>query len=326
MDNSVKQKIINYGKEAIENEIFALNNAKELLSDNFAKAVQMIAGAKKLVITGVGKSGIIGQKIAATFSSIGLPAHSMHSVDALHGDIGIIQKGDTVIMLSKSGSTDEIVRLMPFIKSRNANTISIVSDENSYLAINADITILIPIESEACPLNIVPTSSTTATLAIGDALAVAVMKLKDISIEDFSKQHPLGQIGRNITLQVKDIMHSGVKIPRVSSGELFKNSIIEMSNKKLGCVCVTNDIGELMGIITDGDVRRTLQKYDNLKDLKVDEVMSSHPSTISPNIFIGQALSLMSNRDSQISVLAVVDKDKKLAGIIRIHDIIRSGM
>jgi arabinose-5-phosphate isomerase len=326
MDNTQNNTIINNGKQAIENEILALNNAKELLGENFVKAVKMVAESKKLVVTGVGKSGIIGKKIAATFSSIGLPAHSMHSVDALHGDIGIIQKGDTVIMLSKSGSTDEIVRLMPFIKSRNANTISIVSDENSYLALHSDVTILVPIESEACPLNIVPTSSTTAALAIGDALAVAVMKLKNISIEDFSKQHPLGQIGRNITLQVKDIMHSGKKIPQVINGELFKNAIIEMSNKKLGCVCVTNIAGQLSGILTDGDVRRTLQKYDNLKELKVDEVMSQHPSFINPNVFLGEALSQMSNRDSQISVLAVVDENGKLVGVIRIHDIIRSGM
>lgn len=317
--------IINIGRDAVDNEIQALNNAKNLLGDNFVKAVNLIADSKKLVVTGVGKSGLIGQKIAATFSSLGLPAHSMHSVDALHGDIGIIEENDTVIMLSKSGSTDEIVRLMPFIKSRKANTIAIVSDENSYLAHNSDVTILIPIETEACPLNIVPTSSTTATLAIGDALAVAVMNVKNITIEDFSKQHPLGQIGRNITLQVKDVMHSGNKIPKVFSRELFKNSIIEMSNKKLGCVCVVDNDDVLRGIITDGDVRRTLQKYDNLRDLTVEDIMCNNPSTIEPDVFLGEALSQMSNRESQISVLAVTDSNK-LVGIIRVHDIIRSGM
>src|SRR5574344_1382490 len=191
------------GRKAFDDEISALIAAREHIVEKFAEAAQVIAKSERLVITGVGKSGLVGQKIAATFASIGKPAYFMHPVDALHGDIGIVRSGDTVIMLSKSGSTDEIVRLMPYIKSRSAFTISLVSDNTSYLAVNSDICLYLPIEREACPLNIVPTCSTTSALAMGDALAVAVMKISNITLEKFSLQHPLGQIGRNITLRVK---------------------------------------------------------------------------------------------------------------------------
>lgn len=314
------------GRKAFDDEISALIAARERIDEKFAEAAQVIAKSERLVITGVGKSGLVGQKIAATFASIGKPAYFMHPVDALHGDIGIVRPGDTVIMLSKSGSTDEIVRLMPYIKSRSAFTISLVSDNSSYLAVNSDICLYLPIEREACPLNIVPTCSTTSALAMGDALAVAVMKICNITLEKFSLQHPLGQIGRNITLRVKDIMHSGEKIPAVPVHSLFKTAIITMSAKKLGCVCVINENGELCGLITDGDVRRALHKYDNIGQLTVEDIMTKCPTYITDDLFLGEALAVMSNRESQISVLPVVDAEKKLLGVVRVHDIVRSGI
>ena len=307
-----EQTIVQIGKSVFANEISALNSAMELIDESFSRAADRIAKSDKIVISGVGKSGLIGQKIAATFSSIGKPAYFMHPVDALHGDIGIIRQGDTVLLLSKSGSTDEIVRLMPYIKSRSAFTIALVSEKDSYLGINSDICLHLPIESEACPLNIVPTSSTTSALAMGDALAVAVMEIQKITIEDFSMQHPLGQIGRNITLRVQDIMHKGETIPRVILGSSFKDAVIAMSDKKLGCVCICDASNVLRGLVTDGDVRRTLQQYDNIGGLLVDEVMTVSPAYISPELFLGEALSVMSNRSSQISVLPVVDSVKRL--------------
>lgn len=324
--NNNSQDIINIGKNIFAGEAQTLQNCADALDMNFVKAAEILSGAARIVVTGIGKSGIIGHKIAAMLSSIGIPAYFMHSVDALHGDIGIIQKNDVVLMLSKSGSTDEIVRLVPYIKSRSAITIALVSDKSSYLALNSDICLYLPVEQEGCPLNIVPMSSTTAALAMGDALASAVMNLRKVSMYDFSLQHPLGQIGRNITVQVKDIMHSGNNLPIIYTGMKFKDALIEMTNKKLGCVCVCDKEQKLSGFITDGDVRRILQKHDNIGELSADDIMTKSPVTIAKNLFLGEALSVMSNRESQISVLPVVEHNNVLIGIIRIHDIVRSGI
>lgn len=319
-------KIIEQGKATFKAEANVLLECAKILDESFAKAALRLSKAKKIIVTGIGKSGIIGEKIAATLASIGKPAYFMHSVDALHGDIGIIQENDVVILLSKSGSTDEIIRLIPYIKSRSAFTIALVSNNSSYLALNSDICLYLPVESEACPLDIVPTSSTTAALAMGDALAVAIMELNKVSLFDFSMQHPLGQIGRNITIKVQDIMHKGSQLPIVFHGMKFKDALIEMTNKKLGCVCICNNQKQLEGIITDGDVRRILQKHDNIGHLLVEEVMTKSPITIKKDLFLGEALSVMSNRDSQISVLTVCEENDELVGIIRVHDIVRSGI
>jgi arabinose-5-phosphate isomerase len=319
-------KIIEIGKNSFDSEIKALIDSKNILDRNFANAAIKISKSSKIIVTGVGKSGAIAKKIAATFSSIGVPAHFLHPVDALHGDIGIVESADVVIMLSKSGASEELVKLIPYIKARNAFIISLVSNDTSYLANNSDICLFMPIESEACPLNIVPTSSSTVALAMGDALAVATMHIKNVSIEDFSMQHPLGQIGRNIILKVADVMHKDNKIPKIFAGESFKKALIVMSEKKLGCICIVNQKDVLQGIITDGDVRRTLQKYDNIGNLTADEVMNSNPQSVREDVLLGEALSLMSSRESQISVLPVINSVGKVIGIIRVHDIIRSSM
>lgn len=321
-----QDKIIETGKQVFADEISVLEESGNLLGEEFAEAAEILASAERIIITGVGKSGLVGRKIAATFASIGKPAYFIHPVDALHGDIGIVQPGDIVVMLSKSGSTEETVRLLPYIKSRSAKIIAMVSNCDSYLAHNADICLYMPVEREACPLNIVPTCSTTAAMAMGDALAVAVMNIRNVTLKQFSMQHPLGQIGRNITLKVKDIMHSGDKMPFVAENSSFKEALIVMSAKKLGCVCVCEENLKLVGIITDGDVRRTLHKFDNIGALKASDVMTAGPVTIPPEMFLGEALAVMSNRDSQISVLPVVTEENTLLGIIRVHDIIRSEM
>lgn len=316
--------LINFAKQTLQIEINSLVNLQSSIDHNFVEAVKLILSANKIIVSGIGKSGIIGRKIAGTLLSIGFPSVFMHSVDALHGDIGIVNKGDLAILLSKSGSTDEIVNLLPFLKNRGAKIISIVGDINSFLARNSDVALITYVEKEACPLNIVPTSSALVALAIGDALAACLMKIKNLTVEDFARQHPLGQLGRNIILKVSDVMHKGDKLPLINLNNSFKEAIIEITNKKLGCVCVVDFEKKLRGIITDGDVRRALQRFSNIEKLKVTDVMTPKPITISPEVLLGEALAIMEERDSQINVLPVVDSNSRCIGVIRLHDIIRS--
>ena len=319
-------EVIAEAKRIITEEIKSLSYTRDLIDIEFFDAVQLISNSKKVIISGVGKSGIIGKKISASFASIGIPSFFLHPDDALHGDIGIVEKDDVVILLSKSGATEEIIKLVPYLKSRNAKIISIVGNMKSYLANESDIVLNGSVEKEACPLNIMPTSSTVVSLAIGDALAGCLIKIKNISIERFSRQHPLGQIGKNITLKVKDVMHKNKDLPIILPNQSFKESIIEISNKKLGCVCVVDYDYRLYGIITDGDVRRILQRYDEIKELKAENIMTVNPITINENELLSEALSIMENRESQISVLPVVNNDRICIGVIRLHDIIRSGI
>lgn len=318
--------LLEIARNTLQIEIDSLQKLKESLDDNFVRAVELILSARKIIVTGIGKSGIIGRKIAGTFLSIGLPCVFMHSVDALHGDIGIVSEGDLAILLSKSGSTEELVQLVPFLKNRGAKIISIVGNEHSFLAKESDVTILARVEREACPLNIVPTSSTMVALAVGDALAACIMKVKNLTIEDFARQHPLGQLGRNIILRVEDVMHKNDNLPLIHPENTFREAVIEITNKKLGCVCVVENGNKLVGLITDGDVRRALQKFENIDKLKVEDVMTPNPITIHYSALLGEALSLMEQRESQINVLPVVDENNVCIGVIRLHDIVRSSI
>jgi arabinose-5-phosphate isomerase len=321
-----KNEIIGFAKETLQIEIESLIALRQSLAESFADAIELILNAKKIIVSGIGKSGIIGHKIAGTLLSIGFPAVFMHSVDALHGDIGIVAEGDLVILLSKSGSTDEIIQLVPFLRNRKAKIISIVGNENSYLAKESDVCILAKVEREACPLNIVPTSSALVALAIGDALAATLMKIRNFTVEDFARQHPLGQLGRNIILRVADVMHKGNDLPLINVEANFKDAVIEITNKKLGCVCVVDKSNNLRGIITDGDVRRTFQKYNDFQNLRVADIMTPSPTKTRPDALLGEALALMEQRESQINVLPVVDSDNKCVGVIRLHDIVRSSI
>ncbi len=315
--------VLAIAREVFENEISELKNVCSKLDENFVRAVEFISQANKIVFSGVGKSGIIAKKIAATFSSFGISSMFLHPVEALHGDIGAVQQGDVAILLSKSGNTEELIRLVPYLKMRSAYIISITGNLNSYLARHSDAVLNGQVSREACPFNLAPTSSTTAALVIGDALAVVTMKMKNVTLEDFSRLHPLGQIGRSITLKVKDVMHTGDNLPIIKLNSTFKEALIEMSRKPLGCVCICDDDMNLLGIITDGDVRRLLNKYDNLKDIIVSEVMTRQPVVIDEDSLLLSALALMENRQSQINVLPVVNCNK-LIGLIRLHDIIKS--
>lgn len=310
--------------EVFDDEIIELRNVQARLDDNFVQAVRLISSANKVIVSGVGKSGIIAKKIAATFSSIGISSMFLHPVEALHGDIGAVQKGDVAILLSKSGNTEELIKIIPYLKMRSAYIISITGNVNSYLSRHSDAVLDGTVEKEACPFNLAPTSSTTAALLLGDALAVVSMKLKQLTLEEFSKLHPLGQIGRTITLKIKDVMHSGDALPIIKLSDTFKEALIEMSKKPLGCVCICDESTKLLGIITDGDVRRLLNKYDNLKDIVVEEIMTRNPITIDEESLLLSALATMENRESQINVLPVV-AGGVLTGIIRLHDIVKSG-
>ncbi|MBI5324127.1 MAG: KpsF/GutQ family sugar-phosphate isomerase [Ignavibacteriae bacterium] len=306
--------------------INALQFAKHNITNEYAKAIELLSKSKKVIVSGVGKSGLIAKKIAATFSSIGFKSFFLHPVEALHGDIGLVEEGDCCILLSKSGTSEDIIRLIPYLKSRDVKIIAIVGNLNSYLAYNSDVILDGSVEKEACPFDITPTTSTMLSLVIGDILAVCSMLFNNITITDFAKNHPLGQIGKNITLQVKDVMHKNSSLPLIYDGSGFKEAIIEISNKKLGCVCIIDKSGKLLGIITDGDVRRILQIHEDIRNLKVEDVMTSNPISITQDLFLNEALSVMEQRESQINVLPVTDDEKKCIGVIRIHDIIRSGI
>ena len=319
-------EILKAAKYVLDVEKKSIEHISNVLTDDFSEIVRLIAGTKKLIVSGVGKSGIIGRKIAATFASIGIPSYFMHPGDAMHGDLGMVEAGDVCLLLSKSGSTKEILEIFPYLRSRGATIISITGNAKSYLSENSDYWISSYVEEEGCPLNTAPMASALVSLAIGDALAASVMVVNSVSPRDFSRQHPLGQIGRNLILTVNDVMHTGTKLPVVDLSASFKDAVIEITNKTLGCVCIVDEDNNLQGIITDGDVRRVLQKFDEISNLKALEIMTENPVTVSPDKLLGEALSIMENRNTQINVLPVVDNDNKLLGIIRLHDIVRSGV
>jgi arabinose-5-phosphate isomerase len=291
--------------------------------------VDLLASCKgKVVILGVGKSGIIGQKIAATMTSAGTAALYLHPSDALHGGLGIVQPNDVVIVLSNSGETDEIVAMLPYLKNRAVAIVAIVGNLNSTLARRVDIVIDASVDKEACPLNLAPTTSTTVALAIGDALAMTVMKVKGLTSDDFAVNHPAGRLGKRLTLRVGDLMHRDGENPTIATGSSWVEVVRAISKGGLGAVCVVDDAGRLAGIITDGDLRRAIEQtsHESLAKLTCDEFMTGKPVVATPELLAYDALQLMEDRPSQIAVLPVIDADHKCVGLIRVHDIVRSGL
>jgi len=293
------------------------------------RVVDLIAGCKgNVVILGIGKSGIIGQKIAATLTSTGTAALYLHPSDALHGGLGIVQTNDVVIVLSNSGETDEIVGMLPYLKNRQVAIIAIVGNLNSTLAQRADAVLDASVDQEACPLNLAPTTSTTVALAIGDALAMTVMKVKGLTTDDFAVNHPAGRLGKRLTLRVADLMHSNGDNPTIATGSSWVEVVRAISKGGLGAVCVVDPHGRLAGIITDGDLRRAIEStsHESLAKLTGDDFMTRQPTVATPQLLAFDALRLMEDRPSQISVLPVVDEDQMCVGLIRVHDIVRSGL
>src|SRR5687767_2101789 len=303
--------------------------ATRLDASQVERVVDLIAGCEgKVVILGVGKSGIIGQKIAATMTSTGTTALYLHPSDALHGGLGIVQDHDVVIVLSNSGETDEIVGMLPYLKNRKVAIVAIVGNLNSTLARRADAVLDASVDQEACPLNLAPTTSTTVALAIGDALAMTVMKVKGLTSDDFAVNHPAGRLGKRLTLRVADLMHCDGQNPTIATGSSWVDVVRAISKGGLGAVCVVDANGRLAGIITDGDLRRAIERTsrDSLARLTGDDFMTREPTVATPQLLAFDALSLMEDRPSQISVLPVVDEDQMCVGLIRVHDIIRSGL
>ena len=309
--------------DVIEQEAATVANLKNMIDSSFAEAVSLIFKSKgRLVVTGIGKSAIIAQKIVATMNSTGTPALFMHAADAIHGDLGMIQDNDIVMLLSRSGNTPEIKVLVPILKMRRNRMIAMVSDTQSYLAQQADIIINAYAEHEACPNNLAPTSSTTAQLVMGDALAIALLECRGFSPSDFAKYHPGGALGKKLYMRVSDLYINNEK-PQVASTDNIKQVIMEMTSKRLGATAVLNADGDMAGIITDGDLRRMLMSGRDIANLTAADIMSVNPKTIDENAMAVNAFHLMEqNHITQLIVL----KEGRYAGVIHIHDILQEGI
>jgi arabinose-5-phosphate isomerase len=305
--------------------------ASRLQAGEIDRVVGILSDCKgKIVLLGVGKSGIISQKIAATMTSSGTAAVYLHPSDALHGGLGIVTSDDVVIMLSNSGETDELLELLPYLKRREVPLVAIVGNLKSTIAQRADAVIDASVDQEACPLNLAPTASTTVALAIGDALAMTLMQSKGLTETDFASNHPAGQLGKRLNLRVADLMHSGSKNPTIGMDASFMDIVSGITQYGLGAVNVIDNEGRLAGIITDGDLRRSLQRMGPrdlaFANLRCDDLMTHNPIVTNPEMLAFDALRLMEDRPSQINVLPVVDGNGKCMGLIRLHDIVRSGL
>ena len=312
-------------KKVLETEAAAILALLDRLDERFDRAVDLLKQCKgRVILTGMGKSGIICQKIAATLSSTGTPAHFLHPADAIHGDLGMIQSDDVVIALSYSGETDEIVRLLEFIRRLGAKLIAITGAHQSPLAQAADVTLDCSVTKEACPMNLVPTASTTAALAIGDALAMTLLVEKGFKQEDFANLHPGGTLGKSL-LRVESLMHVGAECPVVRTATPMQEAIAEMSRKTFGMTCVVDEGGALVGVITDGDLRRQIEKGVDVRGLRALDVMTRGPISVIGSMLAAEALNIMETR--HITSLIVVDgPSKHVAGIVHLHDLWRTEM
>jgi len=313
--------------EFLRLEAKAIERSAENLNDaDVESAIDAIARCiGKVVVTGVGKSGVIAQKIAQTLTSTGTVAIFIHPSDALHGGLGVITAGDVVLALSNSGETDEILAILPAIAGRSVSLISIVGSIDSSLARRSDIALDASVDKEACPLNLAPTASTTVALAIGDAIAMALMEHRGLTEADFAANHPAGRLGKRLTLRVRDLMHDS---PNVAPDAGWLEVVKTISKHTLGAVNVVDADGKLLGIVTDGDLRRTIERTaaDQLSSLAAQDMMTAGPVTTGSESLAYDALQLMENRPSQISVLPVIDESGKAAGLLRLHDVVRSGL
>jgi len=317
-----KNSILNTAKKTINLERDAIANLNNLIDDDFAEAVNLIYNSKgRLIITGIGKSAIIANKIVATLNSTGTPSVFMHAADAIHGDLGLVLQDDVVICISKSGNTPEIKVLVPLIKNANNKMIAITGNKESFLGQQADYVLNVHVEKEACPNNLAPTTSTTAQLVMGDALAVCLLELREFTSKDFAKYHPGGALGKRLYLRVKDLSSVNEK-PQVSLKTNVKDVIVEITEKRLGVTAVVED-NKIVGIITDGDLRRMLSKNDDFTHLTAQDIMSSQPKSISEEAMAVEAMEVMENNG--ISQLLVTYNDQ-YAGVVHIHDLIKEGI
>jgi arabinose-5-phosphate isomerase len=310
-------------KKVLLNEAESIKNLINYLDSDFEACVKAILKTKgRVIVTGIGKSAIIANKIVATFNSTGTPAIFMHAADAIHGDLGMIQKKDIVICISKSGNTPEIKVLVPLLKRTGAQLVALISSKDSFLAKQSDFVLNAIISKEACPHNLAPTTSTTASMALGDALAVCLLEARGFSSKDFAKFHPGGALGKKLYLKVSDIYPQNA-VPVVKEDAGINDIIIEISAKRLGATAVLNKNNKLTGVITDGDLRRMLNKHKNVNGIKAKDIMSKNPKTIDHDEYAVNALNVM--QDKNITQIIVV-KNKKVAGFVHIHDLLKEGL
>lgn len=319
------EKICSLGKAVIETEADMIRNLISRIDENFARACLYLHQCQgRIAVMGIGKSGHIGKKMAATFASTGSPAFFIHPSEAKHGDIGMLTKADVLLALSNSGESEEMLAILPVIKRLNIPLITLTGRPQSTLAKAATINIDVSVEKEACPLGLAPTSSTTATLVMGDALAMALLEKRGFTEDDFALSHPGGSLGKRLLLKIDDIMHKDDHIPITSHQATLKDALVEMTRKKLGLTAITNNTGDLLGIFTDGDVRRILEQPIDIHQTTIDTVMTKNPKTIQQGKLAVEALNLM--EEYKITALVVTNVAQKPVGIIHIHDILRAGV
>jgi len=313
------------GQQTIRLELEAVQELLNHLDDHFSEACRLMFHCKgRVIVTGMGKSGHIGNKIAATLASTGTPSFYVHPGEASHGDLGMFTGSDVVLALSNSGETAELITILPLIKRMGAPLISITSNADSTLAHSADVNLHIPVDREACPLGLAPTSSTTAQLVLGDALAIALLEARGFSSEDFAFSHPGGSLGRRLLLKVDDIMHTGDDIPQVQAATPVREALLEVTRKRLGMTAVTDEQGHLLGVFTDGDLRRTLDQEINLTRTPIADVMTVGCTRVKPGLLAAEALSLMQQK--KINALLVVDDQDRPVGALNMHDMLKAGV
>jgi arabinose-5-phosphate isomerase len=311
-------------REVLQSEADAILNLLERIDSHFEKAIEILVSCKgRVVLMGMGKSGIICRKIAATFSSIGIPALFLHPAEAIHGDLGMIATGDVVLAISNSGETQELLQLLEWLKRLGVPLISLTGSSQSTLARYSEVVLDVGVKKEACPMNLVPTASTTAALAMGDALAMCLMEKRGFKEEDYARLHPGGRIGKKL-MKVSELMHIGKAVPRVFPETLMKDVIYEMSRKKMGITSVVDREERVLGVISDGDLRRHLEKDGELLKRTAQDCMTHKPKTIGPDELAATALNIM--EDKKITSLIVIDSQQRILGIVHLHDLWRTEM
>ncbi len=324
-NNNELQKIIKNGKRVVQLEAESVSQLIGRIGEDFALCVKTIYQAEgRVILSGIGKSGLVARKIVATLNSTGTPAIFLHPVDAMHGDLGIVRKEDVVILISKSGNTEELHNLILMLKRINVPIIAMTGSRDSFLGRHSDYFLDISVHEEACPYDLAPTSSTTVTLVIGDALAISLLQFRDFTPDDFALLHPAGILGKRLTLKINEIMITGNEMPIVSLTTPFKETILEITSKRLGATAVVDDEGKLVGIVTDGDLRRLLEREVNLEGLLAKDLMTSNPKTIGKDKLASYAISVMEN--FKITTLVVVDENYFPIGIVHLHDLVNLGL
>jgi arabinose-5-phosphate isomerase len=324
-DKLTKDELLALAAEVLDIEARAVESLKARMNDDFVAACNLcMATPGRVVVTGMGKSGHISNKIAATLASTGTPAFFMHPAEASHGDLGMITQQDLLLAVSLSGETSEVVTILPVVKRIGAKLLSMTGNPRSTIAMAADVNLDISVAEEACPLNLAPTASTTATLAMGDALAVALLKNRGFTAEDFARSHPSGSLGKRLLLRVADVMRSGDRIPAVIADVTLRDALLEMTDKGLGMTAIIDSENTILGIFTDGDLRRSLDAGADIRSTLIREVMHTSCKTASADLLAAEALHML--EENKITSLLVADDDDKLVGALNIHDLFREGL